>query len=318
MIVGPPGCGKSFAGAELARAILAVTNQTIFVVCFTNHALDQFLCHLLDQGERRIVRIGGKSRQERLDHFSLFRLKKQHQKRDSAEKTRVWELHNALEESRRRIHALYNELRRGPDLSWAEVVDLLADEDTQALEQLTVPRNAEGFEWVHKGKPVQQDFLWKRWKSGKTPHPFADKANASLWKLSKAQRHSKLEGWVEETLGEVREDLITERHKSDQLDTELSAMDTASERTVLREARVIAATTTGAAKYKSVIESAAAGVLLLEEAGEVLEAHVIASLSATVKHVIMIGDHKQLRPKVETHTLTVAARNGYNLDCSLF
>ena len=54
------------------------------------------------------------------------------------------------------------------------------------------------------------------------------------------------------------------------------------------------------------------------QAGEVLEAHVISSLSAKVAHMIMIGDHKQLRPKVETHALTVAANNGFNLNCSLF
>jgi hypothetical protein len=41
-----------------------------------------------------------------------------------------------------------------------------------------------------------------------------------------------------------------------------------------------------------------AGVVLVEEAGELLEAHVLTSLTSATQHLIMIGDHKQLRPKV--------------------
>jgi hypothetical protein len=38
----------------------------ILVVTFTNHALDQSLEHLLDQGIGQIIRIGGNSKSERL------------------------------------------------------------------------------------------------------------------------------------------------------------------------------------------------------------------------------------------------------------
>lgn len=40
------------------------------------------------------------------------------------------------------------------------------------------------------------------------------------------------------------------------------------------------------------LKSVKPGVLLLEEAGEILESHVLTSLSAHTKHVVMIGDHK--------------------------
>ena len=40
-------------------------------------------------------------------------------------------------------------------------------------------------------------------------------------------------------------------------------------------------------------------VVVVEEACEVLEAQLLASLTPSVKHLIMIGDHKQLRPKVK-------------------
>jgi AAA domain len=53
------------------------------------------------------------------------------------------------------------------------------------------------------------------------------------------------------------------------------------------------------------------------QAGELLEAHVITSLTNKTKHLILIGDHKQLRPKVEDYHLQVESRAGYCLNRSL-
>ena len=323
-IVGPPGTGKSFAGGEIARAVLGATDETLLVVCFTNHALDQFLNHLLDSGENRIVRIGGRSRDANLERFSLFNLKREVKLgHDRDERKRVWSLKQDLEDARLRMTEAFERLVVS-SMSWHEIQEFLAIEDPDALDQLTLPEDADGFQGVvGRGKTAGEDYLWKRWQEGRTCHPYAEAGLVppgvdSLWRLSKEQRQAKLAQWIELSLEEVRENLITARHEYDLLDAELCAMDTASERLVLRNARVIGATTTGSAKYRTLIESASPGVLLLEEAGEVLEAHVISSLSASIKHVIMIGDHKQLRPKVETHALTIAARGGYDLNRSLF
>ena len=48
-------------------------------------------------------------------------------------------------------------------------------------------------------------------------------------------------------------------------------------------------------------------ILVVEEAAEVLEAHVLACLSETVQHLILIGDHKQLRPKIESYEVGAQA-----------
>lgn len=63
LIQGPPGTGKSFIGALLTKAMLEHTSETILVVCYTNHALDQLLEELLDTGMRSelMVRLGQKS-----------------------------------------------------------------------------------------------------------------------------------------------------------------------------------------------------------------------------------------------------------------
>ncbi len=71
LIQGPPGTGKTFVGVFVANALVRSSKETILCVCYTNHALDQFLEALLDKGITDLVRIGGKSKSERLEPFNL-------------------------------------------------------------------------------------------------------------------------------------------------------------------------------------------------------------------------------------------------------
>ena len=83
---------------------------------------------------------------------------------------------------------------------------------------------------------------------------------------------------------------------------------------VLREACVIGMTTTCAAKYRSILKEIRPRIVIVEEAAEVLEAHIIASLTSGCQHLILIGDHQQLRPTPAVHDLA----KRYKLDVSLF
>jgi superfamily I DNA and/or RNA helicase len=67
---------------------------------------------------------------------------------------------------------------------------------------------------------------------------------------------------------------------------------------VLRSKRIIACTTTAAAKYVQSLNSVPPGIILAEEAGEILESHILTALGPYTKQLVLIGDHKQLRPKV--------------------
>lgn len=64
VIQGPPGTGKTYIGLRIARSIIEnlyetkVLESPILVVCYTNHALDQFLEGLINVTEK-IIRIGG-------------------------------------------------------------------------------------------------------------------------------------------------------------------------------------------------------------------------------------------------------------------
>ena len=83
---------------------------------------------------------------------------------------------------------------------------------------------------------------------------------------------------------------------------------------VLREACVIGMTTTCAAKYRSILKEIRPRIVIVEEAAEVLEAHIIASLTPGCQHLILIGDHQQLRPTPAVYDLA----KRYKLDVSLF
>ena len=83
---------------------------------------------------------------------------------------------------------------------------------------------------------------------------------------------------------------------------------------IMRQSTVIGMTTTGAARYQSVLQEINPRIIVVEEAAEVLEAHIITTLSKGCEQLILIGDHKQLKPNPTVYRLA----KDYNLDISLF
>lgn len=55
-------------------------------------------------------------------------------------------------------------------------------------------------------------------------------------------------------------------------------------------------------------------IVIVEEAAEVFEAHVITSICEGTEHLILIGDHLQLRPNPAVYDLSL----NYNLSLSMF
>ena len=88
----------------------------------------------------------------------------------------------------------------------------------------------------------------------------------------------------------------------------------AEDKHILRNARVIGMTTTCAARYRHILQRICPKIVLVEEAAEVLEAHIITALTKGCQHLILIGDHQQLRPTPEVWELAKT----YKLDVSLF
>ncbi|CAK1556370.1 unnamed protein product [Leptosia nina] len=83
---------------------------------------------------------------------------------------------------------------------------------------------------------------------------------------------------------------------------------------LIQNKRVVGMTTTCAARIRKFIKELAPPIVIVEEAAEVLEQHIIASLQKHCQHLILIGDHQQLRPSAAHMEL---AKN-YNIEVSLF
>ena len=82
----------------------------------------------------------------------------------------------------------------------------------------------------------------------------------------------------------------------------------------LQNAMVIGMTTTGAAKHRHLLEELEPKIVIVEEAAEVIESYIIPCLSAATQHLVLIGDHKQLKPNPQDNRLACK----YNLNVSLF
>ena len=81
----------------------------------------------------------------------------------------------------------------------------------------------------------------------------------------------------------------------------------------LKSKSLIGVTITGASINHELLQQVDPKVVIVEEAAEIMESSLVAALGKSVRHLIMIGDHKQLRPQVDTWEL----RRDYKLDVSM-
>ncbi|XP_059164960.1 NFX1-type zinc finger-containing protein 1-like isoform X2 [Physella acuta] len=135
-----------------------------------------------------------------------------------------------------------------------------------------------------------------------------------VWTLDLNKRFSLYNLWVQKyklTLTEKMEQnvkMYTEKYRMKQ---EINREETLF---ILKRAKVIGMTTTGAAKHRAVIQSLGCRIIVVEEAAEVLESHIVTALNKQCNHLILIGDHQQLRPNPTVYQL---ARD-FGLEISLF
>ncbi|KAG0279807.1 hypothetical protein BGZ95_000157 [Linnemannia exigua] len=383
LIKGPPGTGKTKIGVDLMRVLLhnkAIMNcGPILCICYTNHALDQFLEHLLDQGVTSIVRVGARSKSDRLEDYNLASLMMTRDKPYDVRRA-LKDAHELWEEVSKKIGELekglknenldweyvqtyllmhnpehYGQLMHDPDeeemeqdrlngfirqtsrrnrdqstyMRWATGTDIKEKEESNARQQQEEARrkedqNKHGKKNKNKFAQLRDDYQGEvtlpRQIIPNTKRPLPVLLTSNVWEMSANERRRLIASWKPDVM-EIMMGMMAQllRQMAEISVKKNNAFDEIR-RGILSKAAVIGMTTNGAAKHQTLVSAVAPKIIICEEAGEVLEAHILAALSASTQHLILIGDHLQLRPQIETYNLSSDSTIGkhYNLDRSLF
>ncbi|CAL8339331.1 unnamed protein product [Lota lota] len=135
-----------------------------------------------------------------------------------------------------------------------------------------------------------------------------------IWHLSMADRWRLYRLWLSRYRSFLQDELQQFMVKYQNTVERLEEVRLNEKICLLRNAKVIGMTTTGAAKFRKIMQEVRPRLVIVEEAAEVLEAHTITSLNPECQHLILIGDHQQLRPNATVYDL---AKN-YSLEVSMF
>ncbi|KAL8365909.1 hypothetical protein RB595_004608 [Gaeumannomyces hyphopodioides] len=330
LLQGPPGTGKSYLGVKLLQVLLACKQSAdlgpIVVICYTNHALDQFLEHLRAVGINGIIRIGGRSRSKDLDDCNLAEVSRRTPKCRS-EGQILGKAYSELDEQRRSLGlrlAGLDALRKGPS---SRLLKRFLERNHARIHTQFFPDDQEGF--VTVGDPISV-WLGKRWGPSSVATSAAAteelrenlgrRATRDVNSLSRSERLLLCQSWLDEIRMEQTDSLYEEIRHTEAQRSHIDAVHNEVNRRVLLSANVIGITTTGLAKDVATLRHLRAKVVICEEAAEVLEPHLISALMPGVEHLIQIGDHQQLRPQIACRDLSMEAPSGelYQLDRSQF
>ncbi|EKM54252.1 uncharacterized protein PHACADRAFT_174761 [Phanerochaete carnosa HHB-10118-sp] len=145
-----------------------------------------------------------------------------------------------------------------------------------------------------------------------------------VWQLSRVERKKLHEHWVDEirVISQTNRTEEFERLRRVHTDTikQYNEGKAAARCELLRNVDIIGCTTTGAANLTAMLETIGPRVMLVEEAGQVHEAHVLGALVSSIQHVVLIGDPQQLRPTINNYALSTEHKSGgkiYKFDMSL-
>ncbi|KAL8814735.1 MAG: hypothetical protein Q9223_006064 [Gallowayella weberi] len=326
LIQGPPGTGKSFIGALTAKILHKFTSKTILVVCFTNHALDQFLEDLLDIGipQYAMLRLGDiRKATSRLRDLGLHEQATK-RKLSKAAWSNIQALKTLADDRATHLSETFKEFMRTSvsKTDLMEYLEFLSD-DIKYFEAFTVPRSEDGSRIVgRRGKSITSLYLIDQWCSGQNRGVFSSSHMTSeasqAWALPRHVRRTLIDKWSMAILEERVSNLCKIAADYDKTQRQLDETFKTKDVDVIQSKRVIGCTTTAAAKYAHELRAASRDVLLVEEAGEIFESHVLTALGERTTQLILIGDHKQLRPKAANYELTVEKGEGYDINRSLF
>lgn len=135
-----------------------------------------------------------------------------------------------------------------------------------------------------------------------------------VWRLPVFERRRLYRVWVWRRYRTAQNSLAEWCERYARVQRQLATLTRDLQLQILGRASVIGMTTTATAKYQNLIHALKPEIVIVEEAAEVLESHLVTALTSSVKQLIAIGDHQQLRPGTAVHELAKEK----HLEVSLF
>ena len=211
-------------------------------MCYTNHALDQFLEDLLAIGidASSIVRIGSKSTQ-RTRPLAISE-----QKSNFKMSPASWKIINRLEETAESkeselLESFGNYKHTSSNI--ALILEYLEFAEPSFFEALSIPEDDSGMKKVgKKGKTLKKDYLYDRWIQGEDAGVFQQSFSSRYipaWELSKNQRLEKNNMWIRALLEERAESLVTHASQFSRVQKQLDLVWGEKTRQILKRKRII-------------------------------------------------------------------------------
>eukprot|EP01053_Blabericola_migrator_P009427 Blabericola_migrator_1__9426@NODE_50_length_16319_cov_92_020182_g46_i0_p3_GENE_NODE_50_length_16319_cov_92_020182_g46_i0NODE_50_length_16319_cov_92_020182_g46_i0_p3_ORF_typecomplete_len1065_score140_87AAA_12/PF13087_6/2_7e52AAA_11/PF13086_6/1_2e30AAA_19/PF13245_6/2_3e08AAA_19/PF13245_6/3_4e03Viral_helicase1/PF01443_18/4_5e03Viral_helicase1/PF01443_18/8_8e09AAA_30/PF13604_6/0_041AAA_30/PF13604_6/0_14UvrDhelicase/PF00580_21/0_00031UvrDhelicase/PF00580_21/1_6e02DUF2075/PF09848_9/0_00037DUF2075/PF09 len=339
--VSAPGTGKSFVGLKIVETLLYNSalryDRPILVTCFNNHALDQFLELIMERLDLRdggIIRCGNRSESDALRNCNL--VIQQDRLLEGGANRWMELLSTEAQDLTREARQILAQLRNSKIQSFRhehfkaqkEVMKALKCVHELAPSTLQRVMRPEYYRWFEERQidPKQwaeedpdYDDCDKRSTAssessfpGKNMTPTSDAVDLSQW--PRAKRQAQLHSWRMDLITLLLEELPSLLEAVEDTWIKMHVIKAMQQLAASCNAKIIGMTTTGAAVRRKLVQLLGCQVVLVEEAAEAFETHIVASLSESCEHVILIGDHVQLRPKPGSET----SGRARNLNVSLF
>ncbi|KAI9882561.1 MAG: hypothetical protein M1823_005696 [Watsoniomyces obsoletus] len=136
-----------------------------------------------------------------------------------------------------------------------------------------------------------------------------------LWSIPPEHRASVYLMLEQKAMTIIRDSFRAEAEEYAEITRDLQVGKWESDLAVVERAKVVGMTATGLSKYRPLIAALRPKILLVEEAAETLEGSVTAGCVESLEHLILVGDHQQLRAHCANKALQ---GNPFHLDVSMF
>lgn len=285
----------------------------------SDHSLDQLLENFLNVGisPSAITRLGS-SGNDRTRSLDLSKQKSFYKRPE-----RLWDHINELEEEETKY-------KTDLDVSFDAYQNLTASPNVMRYLKLMEPEFYDAFAMAESNESgiadmgsegIRKYYLYYRWIEGHDAGIYANTLSAAhhdIWRMGENEREAKWQSWKKALLDESAKAVSSHTTRLNQCREDLKTSWGDKIRHILRSRRIIGCTPTTAALYSQDLRTISPGIAIIADAGQILEPHVLAGLPQEIKQLVLIGDHMQLRPKINNYALSVEKGNGYDLNVSLF